>query len=93
MGNGNVVRLFEVTHYQAVKWSHDEGVAGMTGPLGETVHFLVPTEEDEDGAVIEESKEKSATILSYVGARARHLLDRGKALLHRLGVTPKGVPG
>ena len=44
-------------------------------------------------AVIEESKEKSATILSYVGARARHLLDRGKALLHRLGVTPKEFLG
>ena len=86
--NAGVVRLFETTHYKAVQWGYDKKQTGFAGPLGEAYHFLVPTAEDDEGGIIEESKEKSATVLSYIGARARHLLDRGKALLHRLGITP-----
>ena len=65
----------------------------MTGPLGELVHFLMPTEEGEHGEIIEESKEKSATVLTYCGARTRHLHDRCKAHLRRIGATPKTYQG
>ena len=58
LGNGGVVRLFEIVHYQAIKWAYDQEIGGLTGPLGETYHFLMPTEEREDGSVVEGSTDK-----------------------------------
>ena len=48
--NSGVVRVFKVQHYQAVEWGHQKNLSGYHGPLGETYHFLVPTEETVGGA-------------------------------------------
>ena len=87
--NSGVVRVFKTQHHQALEWGHQKNLRGYHGPLGETFHFLVPMDETVGGGVVEETKEDSATILTYCGARVRHLLDRCKAMLQRLGITPK----